>query len=297
MMAAVYPIPPTTPTSTDRLGLTIFFAVIIHAMIILGITFSPKDRQDDEKSQTTMEITLVHQKSDHTPEEAELLAQANLEGGGINEQKLRPTSPTSQPVNLTDTGLSASISVAASPREDQQHTPPVLAQENPAMQQVQSQQRSPQETENLPSSSELAAMNMKIANLSAEIDKSLQAYSQRLKHRYISSRTREYRDAAYLDAWRMKIERIGNLNYPEEAKRQNLSGSLTLDVALDADGTVHSINLRRSSGHKVLDDAAIRIVNLAAPFAPFPDELRKDTDVLHITRTWQFLSSNQFQTQ
>lgn len=291
-MASVYSTPPVT--SSDRLSLTFFFAVILHAVIILGITFSPRDDKTEE-TPPTMEITLVHQKSDHAPDDAELLAQANLEGGGNVEQKLRPSSPTSQPVNNTDFDLSASFSMAASPQHDEHSTPPVLTQQNQTLQ-TPREEISPQQENELPGSTELIARNMEIANLSAEIDQSLQAYSQRLKHRYISSRTREYRDAAYLDAWRMKIERIGNLNYPEEAKRQNLSGNLILDVALNADGKVYSITLRRSSGHKILDDAAIRIVNLAAPFAPFPEELRKDTDVLHITRTWQFLNSHQFQT-
>lgn len=291
-MATVYPAPPVTPS--DRLGLTLFFAVILHAVLILGITFSPNENKDDNDVLPTMEITLVHQKSDQAPDDADLLAQANLEGGGNVEQEIRPTSPLSQPTNNPDTSLSTSLSVAASPQHQERSAPAVLTQQ-------QAQQTPPEETSisrenDLPNSSEMVALNMEIANLSAEIDQSLQAYSQRLKHRYISSRTHEFRDAAYLDAWRMKIERIGNLNYPEAAKRQNLSGNLILDVALNADGEVDSITLRRSSGHKVLDDAAMRIVKLAAPFAPFPEELRKDTDVLHITRTWQFLNSHQFQT-
>lgn len=291
-MVSAYPTSPVT--SSDRLGLTLFFAVILHAVIILGITFSPRDKKDED-TQPTMEITLVHQKSDHAPDDADLLAQANLEGGGNVEEKTRPSSPSSQPANTTDARLSASLNMAASLQHDERSTPPVLTQQNPAPR-TSPEEISPTQENNLPGSTELIARSMEIANLSAEIDKSLQAYSQRLKHRYISSRTREYRDAAYLDAWRMKIERIGNLNYPEEAKRQNLSGNLILDVALNSDGEIYSITLRRSSGHKILDDAAIRIVNLAAPFAPFPEELRKDTDVLHITRTWQFLSSHQFQT-
>ena len=89
-----------------------------------------------------------------------------------------------------------------------------------------------------------------------------------------------------------KITRIGNLNYPEEATRRNITGSLLLDVAINTDGSLNSLTLLRSSGSKVLDDAAMRIVKLAAPFAQFPDELRSDTDVLHITRTWEFLDSH-----
>jgi len=97
-----------------------------------------------------------------------------------------------------------------------------------------------------------------------------------------------------MEAWRSKVERIGNLNYPDEARKRKLSGSLILDVALNPDGSVNDVVVRRSSGQKILDDAAIRIVHLAAPFAPFPADIRKDTDILHITRTWQFLNNKGF---
>jgi protein TonB len=97
-----------------------------------------------------------------------------------------------------------------------------------------------------------------------------------------------------MEAWRAKVERVGNLNYPEAARKQNLSGSLILDVALNADGSINQITIRRSSGQKVLDDAAIRIVELASPFAPFPEQVREETDILHITRTWQFLDKKGF---
>jgi len=148
-----------------------------------------------------------------------------------------------------------------------------------------------------PEASELISRSMEIANLSAEIKHSMEDYAQRPRHHYISANTREFRDAAYLEAWRQKIERIGNLNYPEQAKRQHLSGNLILDVALNPDGSTQEITIRQSSGSKILDDAAIRIVRLAAPFAPFPEDMRKDIDVLHITRTWQFLSNNRFSSQ
>ena len=97
-----------------------------------------------------------------------------------------------------------------------------------------------------------------------------------------------------MEAWRAKVERVGNLNYPEAARKRNLSGSLILDVALSADGSINQITIRRSSGQKVLDDAAIRIVELASPYAPFPAQVRKETDILHITRTWQFLDQKGF---
>ena len=133
-----------------------------------------------------------------------------------------------------------------------------------------------------------------MASLRATIDNRMQAYASGPKRKWITARTREHRFAAYMDAWRIKVERIGNLNYPEDARRRGLSGNLLLDVALNSDGTIHDIVLRRSSGTKILDDAAIRIVRLAAPYGRFPRSIAKDVDVLHIERTWQFSSNNRF---
>jgi protein TonB len=117
------------------------------------------------------------------------------------------------------------------------------------------------------------------------------------RHHYITANTREHVTAAYEEAWRMKVERVGNLNYPDEAKRRNLSGLLLLDVAINADGTLHSTRIVRSSGEKLLDDGAIRIVKLAAPFSPFPKQMREQgMDVLHIIRAWQFQSDNSLTT-
>jgi protein TonB len=130
--------------------------------------------------------------------------------------------------------------------------------------------------------------------LSAELDRKLEARSQRPRRKFISASTREYKYASYMEAWRAKVERVGNLNYPDDARKNNISGSLILDVALNADGSVNQITVRRSSGSKVLDDAAIHIVELSSPFAPFPNQIRKETDILHITRTWQFLDNISF---
>jgi protein TonB len=139
----------------------------------------------------------------------------------------------------------------------------------------------------------MASTNQEISRLTAELHRKTEAYAKRPRHKHISARTKEYKYASYLDAWRRKVERVGNLNYPDEARRQRLHGSLILHVALRPNGTIINVWVRRSSGHKLLDDAAVRIVKLAAPYAPFPAEIRKETDVLDITRTWQFLSSNQ----
>ena len=136
--------------------------------------------------------------------------------------------------------------------------------------------------------------SLKMAALSSEVQRKLETRAKRPKRTFISASTREYKYAAYMEAWRAKVERVGNLNYPEEARRRKISGQLVLDVALNPDGKINQITIRSSSGHKVLDDAAIRIVELAAPYAPFPEAIRAETDVLHITRTWQFLDQSGF---
>lgn len=149
-------------------------------------------------------------------------------------------------------------------------------------------------TPETPSAAELVSRSLEMASLSAEIDRRLEQKAKRPRREYISASTREYKYAAYMEAWRAKVERIGNLNYPDEARRNKLSGILRMTVALNADGTINEIVIEKSSGHKVLDDAAIHIVRLSAPFAGFPDNIAKDVDILHITRTWKFLHNQKF---
>jgi protein TonB len=136
----------------------------------------------------------------------------------------------------------------------------------------------------------LASRDREIQRLTAELDMKMDVFAKRPRRKFVSASTQEYKYAAYLQAWRKKVERVGTLNFPDEAKRKKLYGNLVLQVSLNADGTIRSIELRKSSGHKVLDDAAIRIVRLAAPFAPFPGNIAEETDILDITRTWQFVS-------
>jgi len=146
----------------------------------------------------------------------------------------------------------------------------------------------------MPSASTLLTNSFKIAALSAQIKRKLEAKAEQPRRKFISASTREYRYAAYMESWRAKVEKIGNLNYPDDARRQKLSGSLILDVALNPDGSINEITVRRSSGHKILDDAAIRIVNLASPYSEFPKDIRSEFDILHITRTWRFLNNKGF---
>jgi periplasmic protein TonB len=131
-----------------------------------------------------------------------------------------------------------------------------------------------------------------IARVATEIQQRQQAYARMPRERSISANTRESVYAAYQDAWRQKVERIGNLNYPDEARREGLNGALLLKVSINPDGSLRGVEVLRSSGHHALDEGAMRIVKMAAPYAPFPAEMRKETDILHITRVWQFSSGD-----
>ena len=165
---------------------------------------------------------------------------------------------------------------------------------HPDSEQAQAEEHVTEQANALPDATSLLANSFKIASLDAELRRKLEAQSQRPRRKFISASTKEYKYAAYMEAWRTKVERVGNLNYPDDARKNSLTGSLILDVALNADGSVDQITVRRSSGSKILDDAAVQIVELSSPFAPFPSQIREETDILHITRTWQFLNKISF---
>ena len=289
-------------TPLDRLGLTLSLAILAHGMLILGVTFIEEDQAPARYD--TMEIVLVRQKSP-PPEEAEALAQASLEGGGETADPVQPGSP------LPDPGLGtpparpapeppAPAQAQAAPTETAppaSDNPPEIAVPDdsgppaPVEPAAKPAEETPAKT---PSATALLASSFRIAALSANIRQKLETRAQRPRRKFISASTREYRYAAYMEAWRAKVERMGNLNYPEAARRRKLSGSLLLEVALNANGTINEIMIRRSSGEKILDDAAIRIVELAAPYAPFPQKIKQETGVLHIIRTWQFMDNQGF---
>ncbi len=144
---------------------------------------------------------------------------------------------------------------------------------------------------------ELMQRSLAIARLEAQISKDWNAYQERPRRKFVGARTQEYRYARYIEDWRQKIERIGELNYPQAARDQRIYGSLMATVSIRADGSLEKIQIDRSSGNKVLDDATVQIVKMAAPYAALPPDIARDTDILHITRTWTFTRSDQFVSQ
>ena len=307
-----------TVTPADRLTLTLCFALVVHAIVILGVSFAPPDRPAPRYD--SLDVILVQQRSARRPDEASFLAQANLVGGGESERKSRPATPLAAPFPERRADVAAAPPPGAVSRLEQAvkaMTKDRMVKREVAEKSAPKQQRKvsvaeaksnhkavvaepakkqraavqePSTTAAPPASATmLISQSLAMASLNAELAQRLEARAKRPKRKFISATTTEYRYAAYMEAWRTKVERVGNLNYPEEARRNKLAGSLILDVALRADGSVSGIAVRRPSGFKVLDDAAIRIVNLAQPFAPFPDNISGEVDILHITRSWQFM--------
>lgn len=281
-------------SQNDRFGVSMFGSFLVHMVVILGVTFSlPKLR--DLPGLPTLEITLVQTASDKRTLDPEFLAQANQEGGGDSDAAEIAKNPLPvreiSPVNRDfPTFQSKPQKRVKSERE----LTTMLSLEDSRKIKDQESRPEKKEPQLQPPSLGLMAraeIQEERARLNAEISRTWQEFQKRPRHKFLNARTQEYKYAAYMDAWRAKVERIGNLNYPDEAKRRGLTGHLLLDVALNADGTINNVSVRRSSGQKILDDAAIRIVELSAPFAPFPPEIREDLDILHITRTWKFNES------
>ncbi|UCH53636.1 MAG: energy transducer TonB [Pseudomonadota bacterium] len=275
----------------ERMRVSLFGSTLVHIIVILGIGFSlPKLR--DLQGLPTLEITLVQTQSAKAPDKPEFLAQANQDGGGEGNRADIARSPL--PVReIADRNRNVPVSRPA-PQERQPSQREVVdlftlrSDTKVRSLDPKPQDKPLQAAPPVPGIIERPDLVAERARLNAEISRTWQEFQNRPRKKYLNARTQEYKYAAYMDAWRAKVERIGNLNYPEEAKRRGLQGSLVLDVTVRADGSVGSIAVRRSSGYKLLDDAATRIVELSAPFSPFPPDIRADTDELHITRTWKF---------
>ena len=277
----------------DRLGATFAFSLIAHGILALGVGFTI---EDPAPLVPTLDIILTQTKSDSTPKQADFLAQASQEGGGEAEKAERPREPQPSPVPKPQPGLAPVPIEASAPRPEIEAAQPVLTASRPAERRADNRDLSPTPPKALPSSRHLIERSLEMARLSAELERQTQAYAKRPKRKFVSASTQEYEFASYMRGWVARVERIGNLNYPDEARRRNLQGQLVLTVAVRRDGSVESIDVVQPSGHPILDEAAVRTVRLAEPFGPLP-ETKDKIDVLHITRTWQFLPGNVLRNQ
>jgi len=274
--------------SSRSLALALALSVSLHA-VALSVHFKLPEIIHDKYISPSLDVVLVNSKTKAKPVKAEVLAQTNLDRGGNTDERRRAKTPL--PV-LKESGVGTETRRAA------RRVRELEAQQLKMMTQLRAKKKvavaapvkaAPATETPQPriSGRDLATSALAIARMEAQISRQIEEYNQRPKKTFIGSRAREYRFAQYVEDWRLKVERIGNLNYPESA-RGKLYGSLVLTVSIKADGSLDAVEVRRSSGHRVLDRAAEHIVRLAAPYARFPSNIKRDTDILVITRTWTF---------
>lgn len=263
-------------------------AAALHALILLGVSFGvslkPAPRLAD-----TLDVVLVKWRSEEEPEQADYLAQETQRGGGESSAKSRPSDPVSGTMPVPRDAEDSVQSAAQQPRPQTEEREVVAMEDSDAeaLQRTQTEQPVPAKT----SAAQLMRQSRNMSRLQPEMSREVQPRSRLPRREFISANTRKYEFASYMSAWVSKVERVGNLNYPNELRQKKLHGDLILTVGVHQDGSVESIDVKRSSGTAEIDQAAIRIVRMAAPYAPLPDNITEHVDILHITRTWRFESS------
>lgn len=264
--------------SADRLFPWLIVSTLVNGLLLLGIGLSYAHGKKTAPAPENIEVVLTrHPEQAPRPPKTALLSQSNHQSHGLSTGVV----PETAPAKLADAGLenipNQALPAAQRTLQAQSpHGPPTPVQASASGQ------------DSAETRAQLIPQNRLERARSADDTRLASINPDGLRQKVIDSSTREYRFAAYMDQWRRKIERIGNQHYPDAARARGLTGSLILDVALLPDGSVKSIEVQQSSGVPLLDAAAKKIVHMAAPFAPFPDRIRRDTDVLHIVRTWNF---------
>lgn len=269
-----------------------FLSACVHAIIILGVGFTYFEELNSEPA---LEITMAQYRSEIAPEDADFLAQENQIGSGVLDQAAAPSTPFESDFNADN--INEVLPVPKAPNIvtelQQQDTAVITALQDDDG--IAQQRRLLEPEDEQPVADEVAPdeLSLAIASLQAQLDLKRQTYARRPRKYTISSAsTKKSHDALYLDNWRRRIEAVGNINYPDEARRMQMYGNVRMLVALQPTGRINEVRILQSSGHTVLDQAALNIVNLAAPFEPFPDELRTEADILEIIRTFRFHEGN-----
>jgi len=270
----------------DRFTVSLMIALALHAVGGLGVGFV-LDFKPVTHPLETLDVVLVNWRSESEPDQADFLAQASQQGGGESTEASRPSQENTGVSPVVTDGLDVveqqkqESSVADAAREQ------ILIEDETAefsQQLTVVEQPEPP----VPSAATLMQESMTMAKLQPGIQRDRESQSKLPRRKWISANTREYEFAVYMQAWVAKVERVGNLNYPQEVRRLKLTGDLVMTVGINQGGSIDSIDIQRSSGLPQLDQAATRIVRLAAPYSPLPEYISNSVDVLHITRTWRF---------
>jgi protein TonB len=281
-------------SSLDLLSVTAFFSALVHAVLILGISFKLPDLAETENTDNTLDVVLVNNTNNEVPLDAKTISSSNNQGGGEDDKE------ASSPVPYKPTAVSPidSIKLTAEQKTISPISPDQLITGSGS--QVRVERKKPNQTEleykvkrkGRDKITTKSARELERERLIAKINQSMEDYSKRPNKEFLSPTTAQHEAAKYLDDWRKKVETVGNTNYPLQAKARSLAGTLILTVEINRNGTIASIQVNNPSPHKVLNDSAVRFVRDASPFSSFPDEIDANTDILVITRAFHFLSNN-----
>ena len=284
---SIEPLPPQSRPigPRDRLIATLALAAIVHGVLILGIGFS---REDPAPVVPTLDVILTQTRTDAAPKHADFLAEANQQGGGDSDRALRPREAQLGVVAKATPGVAQQLLTMQAPPPQPEQAQRLLTSTSAQRNVAPPQEAQPTTVLPLPTGHDLTEMDLQMARIAKEIAREQQLYAKRPHRKFVSASTQEDAYASYMRAYVTRIERVGNLNYPDEARRRNLSGRVMLNVAILRDGRVQSIDVAQSSGMPVLDAAAIQSVRLAEPFPPLP-ATKENPGVLNITRTWDWL--------
>ena len=277
-------------TGRRNLTLALGASLLLHA-VLLTIHFTPPDFIEKARERA-LDVILVNSKSKSRPDKAQARAQTNLDGGGNTEEDRRAKTPLPPSPNTNEGRELIEAQRRVAELEAQQQQMMSQSSSEKAVSADRTRKDPTPAPEPVRSGTDLASSALAIARIEGQISRQMDEYNQRPRKKFIGARVEEYRFAQYVEDWRQKIERIGNLNYPDAAKGR-LYGSLVLTVVIKANGDLERVEVNRSSGKTLLDDAARRIVQMSAPYAAFPEAIRRDTDVLEITRTWTFTNADQ----
>lgn len=274
-------------TAGDRLGFTLFLALAVHGVLLFGVGFSP---EKPRAAPNSLDVTLAMHRADDAPEEADFIAQANQAGSGTEEDKSELTTTEEAPFSDPD-----SRQVQLQEPTAREPTPVTRqkiivtrarSERDIASEQQDQNQDDPRRKADQDNMDELSR---EIASLQARLDKQKQAYAKRPRVRRLTSvSAKAHYEAAYIEAFRRKVEATGTRHFPRRALDSNTFGGVRLMVALRRDGAIEEVKVLQSSGHGFLDQAAVQSVRLAAPFEPFTQDMRERMDVLEIIRTWKF---------
>ncbi len=276
--------------ASDRLGFTLFLALTIHAIVVLGVGFTQSEKYSSDAS-PSLEVIIANSRSLETVENPDYLAQVDQAGGGKADEKARPSAPVSANTLINQHGLADQARQELNKNQLTISQIYVLTQQDSDLS-IDKTQQNKQKESNSRQASDTEQRQTKIAQLKAEIRQMTVDYAKRPRLITLTAATKKAVEASYLAAWVQKIEHTGNLNYPSEARVKKINGQLRLSVRINQLGAILGVKITKSSGSSILDEAAKRILRLSEPFSPFSEELKQRADQIVIIRTWNFNSNH-----